>query len=133
MAGDSTLSTSPPVRGLVFFAHGSRDPLWRISIETVAHVLLQQRAAARCVCAYLELNDPDLTSACHSLIDTGCTHICVLPMFLGSGRHARNDLPVLVDALRVQYPHVHFSIATAVGEDARVIQLLADIAAEHLI
>ena len=52
-------------------------------------------------------------------------------MFLGTGRHARNDLPVLVDGLRQQHPAVEFEIATAVGEDPRVTELLAVIAAQY--
>ena len=53
-------------------------------------------------------------------------------MFLGIGRHARNDLPVLVQALRMQHPGVTFDVATAVGEDPRVTALLADIASEYI-
>lgn len=122
----------PCKRGIVFFAHGSRDPLWRAPIEAVAQTLKQQATDALCACAYLELNDPDLPTACQELIASGCLHITVLPMFLGTGRHARNDLPMLVDALRIQHPNVQFSIATAVGEDARVTQLLASMALEHI-
>lgn len=122
----------PPQRGIVFFAHGSRDPLWRAPIEAVAQALQQQHTGACGICAYLELNDPDLPTACAHLIAAGCQEITVLPMFLGTGRHARNDLPQLVNALRAQHPQVQFHIATAVGEDERVIQLLAAIAAEHI-
>jgi sirohydrochlorin cobaltochelatase len=122
----------PPQRGVVFFAHGSRDPLWRAPIEAVARALQQQQPDARCMCAYLELNTPDLASACQSLLEQGCTAITVLPMFLGTGRHARQDLPVLVAQLRQQHPQITFSIATAVGEDGRVTELLASIAAEHI-
>ena len=66
------------------------------------------------------------------LVEAGCTHITILPMFLGTGRHARNDLPVLVQALRMQHPGVTFDVATAVGEDPRVTALLADIASEYI-
>lgn len=132
MASDTPVVSVPPQRGIVFFAHGSRDPLWRAPIEAVAHVLQAQHADALCACAYLELNTPDLATACKGLMEQGCVAITVLPMFLGTGRHARHDLPQLVHALTQQYPQVQFSIATAVGEDVRVTQLLADIAAEHI-
>lgn len=132
MVSHTTITPLPPQRGIVFFAHGSRDPLWRAPIEAVAALLHEQHAGAQCVCAYLELNTPDLSTACEDLITQGCTHITVLPMFLGTGRHARNDLPQLVRTLEEQHPTVAFSIATAVGEDPRVTQLLAAIAAEHI-
>jgi sirohydrochlorin cobaltochelatase len=132
MAGDTTIGHTPPQSGIVFFAHGSRDPLWRAPIEAVAKQLQQLHPSAQCLCAYLELNSPDLAAACQHLVTQGCLKITVLPMFLGTGRHARNDLPQLVQALQVQHPAVAFSIAIAVGEDPRVTQLLAAIAAEHI-
>ena len=132
MVGDSSVAPLAPVRGIILFAHGSRAPQWRAPIEAVAHALKQQHPKALCVCAYLELTEPDLPSACLSLINQACTQITVLPMFLGTGRHARHDLPVLVDTLREQHPHVQFTVATAVGEDPRVTALLAEIAAQHI-
>jgi sirohydrochlorin cobaltochelatase len=49
-------------------------------------------------------------------------------MFLGVGRHAREDLPVLVEQLQRDHPRVSFLLQPSVGEDARVLELLAQIA-----
>lgn len=130
MAGAAPLNTDARA-GVIFFAHGSRDPLWRQPIEAVAQALKARYPHALCACAYLELTEPDLATVAQGLIAQGCTHITILPMFLGTGRHARNDLPVLVDGLRQQHPAVEFEIATAVGEDPRVTELLAVIAAQY--
>lgn len=132
MAGDTPLSTVPLQRGIVFFAHGSRDPRWSLPIEAVAQQLQDQHPQALCSCAYLELMAPDLPTATQALVDQGCTHITVLPMFLGMGKHARVDLPAIVQALQSQHPQLQLHIATPVGEDPRVTQLLAEIAAQHL-
>lgn len=126
------MTMGAPQRGLIFFAHGSRDPLWRAPIEAVAQSMLRQHPQALCACAYLELSEPDLPTACQQLMAAGCNHITILPMFLGTGRHARNDLPKLVQALQVQHTDVHFEVATTVGEDPRVIELLAAIAWQHI-
>ncbi len=131
MAGAAPLNTEARV-GVIFFAHGSRDPLWRQPIEAVAHALKSRYPQALCACAYLELTEPDLPTAAKQLIEQGCTQLTILPMFLGTGRHARNDLPLLVDGLRQQHPEVQFDTATAVGEDPRVTELLAVIAAQHI-
>ncbi len=80
------------------------------------------------VCAYLELSAPDLPTATASLLATGVQSISIVPLFLGVGRHAREDLPLLVDALRRQHPNVVISLQAAVGENERLISLLADIA-----
>ena len=132
MAGHTPLTPPNPQRGIVFFAHGSRDPLWRLPIEAVAQKLLQKNPEALCACAYLELTAPDLPTATAELVAKGCEHITVLPMFLGTGRHARHDLPLLVEELQTTYPSVGFEIATAVGEDPRLTALLAQMAQQYI-
>lgn len=117
-------------RAIILFGHGSRDPLWRQPIEAVAQRLqaLRPRVAVRC--AYLELDTPDLPAAAAELVAAGAQAITVLPMFLGAGRHAREDLPRLVEQLRARYPAVDIELRLAVGEDPRVLDLLAKIAME---
>jgi sirohydrochlorin cobaltochelatase len=49
-------------------------------------------------------------------------------MFLGVGKHAREDLPVLMNELKYAHPQVVFSLQAAVGEHPAVVDLLARIA-----
>ena len=89
-------------RGIVLFAHGSRDPLWHRPMQAVAAQLLQTHADVAVECAYLELSIPDLATVCASLVESGIVTITIVPMFLGVGKHAREDLPLLVAALSVR-------------------------------
>ncbi len=124
------MNTPKQQRAVVLFAHGSRDPLWHRPVEAVARTLTLAQPDLQVRCAYLELSTPDLATACRDLIEAGCRLISVVPLFLGVGRHAREDLPLLVEALRAQYPAVEFTLKPAVGEDPRLVALLADIASE---
>ena len=60
----------------------------------------------------------------------GASDITVVPMFLGTGRHAREDLPVLIAELRQAHPACRFHVQAAVGENPAVLDLLAKIALE---
>lgn len=115
-------------RGIVLFAHGSRDPLWHKPIEAVAAHIATLSPETPVVCAYLELSTPDLATATQTLAQRGVHSISILPMFLGVGKHAREDLPELVAELRASYPNTQFTLKAAVGEDARLVQLMAQIA-----
>jgi sirohydrochlorin cobaltochelatase len=134
---------SQPPDAIILFAHGSRDPLWRAPIEAVAQRINQQstqqhpQALARC--AYLELCEPDLPTVATEVIAAraeftrvndlnSIIKVRIVPMFLGMGKHAREDLPELVVALRAAHPNVQFEVVAAIGEDARVTALLADMA-----
>ena len=113
---------------VVLFAHGSRDPRWSEPIEAVARTMRELAPDVPVACAYLELTAPDLPTCVQALASQGARAITVWPMFLGAGRHAREDLPRLTAELPQRYPGVSFSILAAVGDDPRVTQLLAEIA-----
>lgn len=116
---------------VVLFAHGSRDPLWHKPMEAVAAQMARTQPELTVRCAYLELSTPSLPDACQELVNQGTTSIAVVPMFLGVGRHVREDLPVLMAGLQTSHPGVRFELQAPVGEDPRLTQLLAQIAAER--
>jgi sirohydrochlorin cobaltochelatase len=80
---------------------------------------------ARVVCAYLELTEPDLPTAVQTLLAAGVCAVTIWPMFLGSGRHAREDLPRLVDELRARHPGIAFTLQHAIGEHPAVLDAMA--------
>lgn len=122
------MTSSAPPRGVILFAHGSRDPLWRQPMEAVAQRARQLDPQAQVRCAYLELTEPDLPSCTADLVRAGIQAITIVPMFLGVGRHAREDLPELINGLVQAYPHITFQLQPSIGEDARVVELLAHMA-----
>ncbi|ALK88544.1 sirohydrochlorin chelatase [Limnohabitans sp. 63ED37-2] len=115
--------------GVILFAHGSRDPLWRLPIDAVAQRMRGQQASTPVSVAFLELTEPDLPSTVEALMKQDVTHVRIVPMFLGVGRHAREDLPELVHGLRQAYPQMSFELLPAIGEHPAMTALMADIAA----
>jgi len=116
--------------GVIVFAHGSRDPLWRVPVEAVARHIAASDPGVPVSCAYLELCEPDLTQAAQQLVAQGVRRVRVLPLFFGMGKHAREDLPQLMQQLRQTHPEVQFEQLAAAGEDPRLTALLAHIALE---
>lgn len=114
-----------PLHGVVLFAHGSRDPAWREPIEAVAHRIREIEPGTPISCAYLELTSPDLPTCVAKLLSEGCETITIWPMFLGNGRHAREDLPRLTAELRAQYPQAQFVLQAAIGEHPDVLETMA--------
>ncbi|HEX5806062.1 MAG TPA: CbiX/SirB N-terminal domain-containing protein [Macromonas sp.] len=116
------------MKGVIVFAHGSRDPLWRLPMEAVAQAVRSREPQTLVSCAYLELCEPDLPAAAQDLVSRGADRIRVLPAFLGVGQHARQDLPELMAALRLAHPATEFELLPTAGEDQRVVALLAELA-----
>ena len=113
---------------IILFAHGSRDALWRRPIEAVANEMKQLSPDTQVACAYLELTEPDLPTTVAGLVQTGVNAIRIVPMFLGVGRHAREDLPLLLKDLIVQHPGVTFELRNAIGEEPEMTRAMAAIA-----
>ncbi len=120
--------THTPSTAIVLFAHGSRDPLWRAPIDAVAQAMAVQQADCWVRCAFLELMQPDLPTVLDDLAAQGLQRVRILPMFLGVGRHAREDLPALVAQWQAQHPDLRLELAAPVGEHPAMTRLMAQIA-----
>ena len=111
--------------GIVLFAHGSRDPQWRAPIERIATLIQELSPKAQVRCAYLEMATPDLPSAVDELAQLGLRSLLVLPIFLGMGKHLRQDLPELMQTLRRKHPQIVLQLAASVGENQEVLRAIA--------
>lgn len=120
--------TQPILTGIILFAHGSRDAHWRRPIEAVAANIQARSPAVMVQCAYLELCEPTLPEAATVLLAAGTQKIRVMPLFLGVGKHAREDLPVLITQIQKEHPEAIIELMPAVGENPALIALMAEIA-----
>lgn len=135
MAGAEAITKSvmPQAKphAIVFLAHGSRDPLWRRPTEAIAERARQIDPGCLVRCAYLEMTEPDLANCVAELAELGVGAITVVPLFLGVGKHAREDIPRMADAVRTTYPAITFTLRPAIGEDVLVVDLIARMSLSH--
>lgn len=111
---------------LILLAHGSRDARWRAPVEAVAARAAALGPQLRSVhCAYLELTAPTLAEAAAAAVAGGARSVRVVPVFLGMGKHLREDLPRLLAGLRAAHPDTVFELAPVLGENEAVLDLLA--------
>lgn len=129
-----TMTTSAPHAGLVLLSHGSKDPVWRGNAERLLALVQQAQPQAAVACAYLDWCEPALDVALQQLLQLHpqLSHVTIWPLLFGVGKHARDDIPALVERLAPQFPQLALHIAPAMGEDERVMQLLASMAANYL-
>jgi sirohydrochlorin cobaltochelatase len=110
--------------GLILFAHGARDPRWREPFDRLIQRVARRHAGPVSL-AFLEHMAPDLTQAAIALAAAGAERVVVVPLFLGTGGHLRQDLPVLV-ARAQGAVRVPLSAVGALGEDEAVIAAMAE-------
>lgn len=109
---------------VILFAHGSRAAEaneWhrRICRELAA------RTGRRVEPAFLELAMPDLRETALALWREGWRRAVVVPYLLAPGRHAREDLPALVDAINAELGREMVRLNPIFGEDPALLDVLA--------
>ncbi len=110
--------------GIILFAHGSRDPQWRLPFEAILESMRAQHAGPTQL-AFLECMDPSLPQAIDAMAQTGVKHINVVPVFLAVGSHVRKDLPILLDASRAAHPALIITASAAIGEQIDIQHAIA--------
>ncbi len=119
------MSSDTSAPALILFAHGARDARWAEPMTRVRNLLLEARPGTQVLCAYLEIMQPDLSTALTQLAALACRDVVIVPLFLGQGGHVRRDLPALVVAMQQRFPELRLRVAPAAGEDEQVLRALA--------
>ena len=101
---------------ILFFAHGSRDPQWRVPFDAILADFRGMHAAKLAELAFLEFMEPNFSSCVKKLVEQDATQIRVIPLFLATGAHTRRDLAALIEEARENYTGVRFTVASPIGE-----------------
>lgn len=117
----------PATTGTILFAHGSRDPQWRVPFEDILKKM-QGLSSAPTSLAFLECMTPTLEQAIDDMVGAGVEQITVVPVFLAVGSHVRKDLPNLLEAARLKHPNLTLLASAAIGEQHAIQEAIATFA-----
>jgi sirohydrochlorin cobaltochelatase len=126
LAPPFSISSSEKDRiAIVLLGHGSREPRANADFEQLAHELQRKWPSHPVVPAYIELAQPSLASALEhaaTLVD----RVVVLPCFLFTAGHIKNDLPLELLRARRANPKVEFLAGHALGVHPAMIEAALD-------
>lgn len=120
-------------KAIILFAHGSPDPTWHKHIDLIKQQVIKKSPETKIDCAYLNFTSPDLQGSVQALASKGMNLIYVIPIFLGIGQHLKNDLPILIEQIKISHPQIKIECTPPIGENDAVINLIADIALRELL
>ena len=115
---------------LVLLAHGSKDPRWRAPFERLASELQQELGNRAVRLAYMEFTGPTLMDVAQECAGQMNLNLRLLPLFMAVGAHLAKDIPEQVAEIRGQFPQLTVEVLTPIGEDARLVALVGNIAKE---
>lgn len=113
----------------ILLAHGSRDPQWKRPVEAVAARMRELDPLHTVGCAYIENMQPDLLACVESLAaQEELRSIRIFPLFLGAGKHVREDIGELANSVRQRHPNLAVQLITMMGDHPEFTNLLAQLA-----
>ena len=115
---------------LILVAHGSRDPLWRNSLHSLAEEVGTRLPSEEVRLAFMQFEGPTLPEVVEDAVRAGHKSFRLLPLFMASAGHVDKDIKPLVTDLVRKYPEAKFDLMIPVGEDDLFPRLISDIAGE---
>ena len=74
------------MKAVIFFGHGARDVRWREPFDRLRSMWQSQYPGVLVELAFLELMQPNLLTAIHSLQSQGVNDIQIIPVFFWTRR-----------------------------------------------
>lgn len=115
---------------LILIAHGSRDPNWRASVESMIQALQADLGPDKVRLAYMDHPPPTLGDVVAEAVGAGMRHLRVLPLFLANEGHVDRDIRPVVDRLRRIHRSVEIELLPALVHHASFRQFLAKLVVE---
>jgi sirohydrochlorin ferrochelatase/(2Fe-2S) ferredoxin len=107
---------------LLIVGHGSRDPASNAEFEALVSDYRAAHSPLEVAHGYAELARPPLEVALQEAARRS-DQVVVLPLFLFSAGHVKNDLPIALHRARQEFPGVRFTAARALGVHPALVEL----------
>lgn len=113
------------MNGVLILAHGSREKETEKTFEAVVN-MVRDKVAQPLEIAYMEFSKKNIHAGLQQLLDRGITHVKVVPYFLFSGIHIREDIPGELHAFKELHPEMEITMGDTLGADPRMADILLD-------
>lgn len=114
------------LQALLFVGHGSRIREAQAQASEFITSCMKLKPVPIQEMCFLELASPSVPEGVSSCIERGATQIAIIPIFLLAADHVKKDIPLIIEGLSKQYPHVTFTYGQEIGLHNRMIDLLLE-------
>lgn len=109
---------------VLMVAHGSKVNESKYICEKVRDDL-ENSINERIEIAYMELAKPSIEEKVEELYNEGYKKFVILPFFLFSGMHIKNDIPAILNSLCEKY-RISYVMARSIEYDGRLAEILKE-------
>ena len=113
-------------KGVLVVAHGSRAKETEAALEAVLEMVKAKLPGTVVECAFMEFSERTLEKGVAALVEKGVTEIKIVPYFLFSGIHIKEDIPNMAADCAANFPGVAITMGEPLGVDERLADILVD-------
>ncbi|WP_226683040.1 sirohydrochlorin chelatase [Sutcliffiella horikoshii] len=114
-------------KAILYVGHGTRSKKGAEEAkEFVGRVIARVDAPIQEI-SFLELTEPYIPEGFERCVAKGATEITVVPIFLLTAGHIKEDIPEALAPLRVKYPEVLVELAPAFGVQERIVDAISEL------
>lgn len=114
------------MRGILVVAHGSRVKETEATLEVVLDMVKGKLPECVLEHAFMEFSDKTIGAAVEKLFEKGVTEIKIIPYFLFTGIHLKEDIPNMVKEYMADKPNINVIMGETLGADSRLCDILID-------
>ncbi len=113
------------MKAILLVDHGSRRDAANEMMDCMAN-LVQAMAGAEVIARYahMELAEPSIEVGLRNCVEAGATEVVVFPYMLSPGKHSTADIPRMVAAAAVAWPHLEIRVTNAFGVHEKLAELI---------
>lgn len=111
---------------VVIVGHGSRSKEAREDFNKIISMVEEMVIPRKVNGAHMELCSPSIEECIKEIIETEpkIKTIKIVPYFLYSGIHIKEDIPEIIEKIKASYPHIEFKLGRALGAEVEIARIL---------
>jgi sirohydrochlorin cobaltochelatase len=118
---------------LVLIAHGSRNPNWAKPFEKLTNELKQDVGEDKLFLCFMENSTPSVEEVFRQIVERGICRVRVLPLFMASGNHFREDIPTQIARVTSGVTNLEVELLPPIGEHPDFLELMRKLARQSVL
>lgn len=119
------------MKGMIVVGHGSRSKDARDVFSKIVEGFRESMSIEVEGC-FMEISEPFIPETINKMYSRGIKEITVVPCFLFSGIHIREDIPQILIAEKNKHAGLKISMAQPIGYHEAIVEILKDRAVGEL-
>ncbi|KMJ57285.1 cobalamin biosynthesis protein CbiX [Bacillus sp. LL01] len=112
---------------ILYVGHGTRSKKGAEEAKGFLERVIAQVDAPIQEISFLELTEPYIPEGFERCVAKGATEITVIPIFLLTAGHIKEDIPEALEPSLAKYPEVRVQIASAFGVQERIVDAISEL------